>query len=243
MLAPYTKKKLTVPELLGRRKLQTLPPRQAVSEDDEAVVSLVRQFHMIRTELHAVLETDYEGLVIQHQGDRIFGIVHMPCGMEKLSKRCQQATNVAIGLQSSMAHVLNAYLQDKKDIHLAVGVDLGTTLVSRLGKQGSRVVICLGPKVTTAEQLQLQSGAQHIRISDAVYRQLDDDDIKHQFKRDGDSYLAKRLTFPKLDEITEEKAAEAGTLGATVEGHRIHVTTAATSSPRPWRNSKPWLAE
>jgi len=51
------------------------------------------------------------------------------------------------------------------------------------------------------------------------------------------------LTFPKLDEITEEKAAEAGALGATVEGHRIHVITAATRSTRPWRNSKPWLAE
>jgi class 3 adenylate cyclase len=142
-----------------------------------------------------------------------------------------------------MEHVLNAYLQDKKDIHLAVGIDLGTTLVSRLGKQGSRVVICLGPKVTAAEQLQLQSGAQHIRISDTLYDQLDDDDIKYQFKRDGDSYLAKRLTFPKLDEITEEKAVEAGALGATVEGHRIHVTTAATSSPRPWRTSKPWWSE
>jgi hypothetical protein len=51
------------------------------------------------------------------------------------------------------------------------------------------------------------------------------------------------LTFPKLDEITEEKAAETGALGATVEGHRIQVTTAATSSPRPWRNSKPWWSE
>ena len=104
-------------------------------------------------------------------------------------------------------------------------------------------MICLGPKVTVAEQLQLQSGAQHIRISDAVYRQLEDDDIKSQFKRDGDSYLAMRLTFPKLDEITEEKAAEAGALGATVEGHRIQVTTAATRSTRPWSNSKPWLSE
>ena len=48
------------------------------AEDDDAVVSLVRQFHMIRTECNSVLETDYEGLVIQHQGDRIFGIVHIP---------------------------------------------------------------------------------------------------------------------------------------------------------------------
>ena len=213
------------------------------AEDDDAVVSLVRQFHMLRTEFHTVMETDYEGLVLQHQGDLIFGIVHMPCGTGKSSKRCQQATNVAIGLQSSMEHVLNEHLQDKKDIHVAVGVDVGKTIISRLGKKGKRVVICFGPEVTSAEQLQLQSGPQHTRISEVVYDELEDQDMKNQFKPDGDSYIAKRLTFPKLDEIKEEKAAEAGLLGTTVEDHRIRVTTAATTSTRPWRNSKPWLSE
>ena len=146
------------------------------AEDDDEVVSLVRQFHMIRTEFQSVMESDYEGLVLQHQGDRIFGIVHMPCGAEKLGKRCQQATNVATGLQSSMEYVLNEHLQDKKDIHVAVGVDVGKTLVTRLGKKGKRVVICLGPEVTSAEQLQLQSGAQHTRISEAVYDELEEKD-------------------------------------------------------------------
>ena len=210
------------------------------AEDDDAVVSLVRQFHMIRTEFHAVVETDYEGLVLQHQGDRIFAIVHMPCGSDKLSRRCQQTTNVAIGLQSSMEHVLNEHLQDKEDIHVAIGVDLGKTLVTRLGKKGKRVVICLGPQVSAAEELQLQSRAEHTRISEAVYDELEDDDMKDEFKKDGVSYVAKKLTFPKLDKKKEEKAAEEGTLGTRVEDNRVRVTTAATTA-RPWKDSKPWL--
>ncbi|MFV1969326.1 MAG: hypothetical protein ACC628_28225 [Pirellulaceae bacterium] len=51
--------------------------------------------------------------------------------------------------------------------------------------------------------------------------------MKDQFKKEGHSYLAKKLTFPELDKIKEEKAAEEGTLGATVEDSRIRVTTAA----------------
>ena len=53
------------------------------AESDEKVVSLVRQFHMIRAEFHAVVESDYEGLVLQHRGDCILGILHLPCGDDK----------------------------------------------------------------------------------------------------------------------------------------------------------------
>jgi class 3 adenylate cyclase len=48
------------------------------AERDEDVVSLVRVLHMFRAELHAVVEQDYPSLVLQHQGDRLFAIVHRP---------------------------------------------------------------------------------------------------------------------------------------------------------------------
>src|SRR5262249_19683424 len=143
---------------------------QAV-ERDEDVESLVRVLHMIRAELHAVVEQDYPGLVLQHQGGRLFAIVHMPPG-DGFDKRCANGLATAIGLQSSMEHVLNAYLQDRKDIHLAVGVDVGTVLVARLGKKGVREVVCLGPQVTSAEGLQLRSAGREIRISKAIYETI-----------------------------------------------------------------------
>lgn len=71
------------------------------AEENDQVVSLVRTLHMIRREFHAVVKQDYPGLVIQHQGDRISAIVHLPPG-DDCKKRCQSGVDAAIGIQSSM---------------------------------------------------------------------------------------------------------------------------------------------
>ncbi len=214
------------------------------AETDDKVVSLIRQFHMIRAEFHSVVESDYDGLVLQHRGDCILGILHLPSGNGNHDERCQDAVDLAIGLQSSMEYVLNEHLTDREDIHVAVGMDVGKVIVSRLGKQGERITICFGPEVTEAERLQTISSAKQIRISSEIYDQLDDEDVKEEFTKRGSAYVATNLTFPKLDEKKEEKAAEDGTLGAIVEDSRIRVTTAAAAAAaRPWRNSKPWSSE
>jgi class 3 adenylate cyclase len=210
------------------------------AESDDKVISLIRQFHMIRAEFHSVVGTDYEGLVLQHRGDCILGILHLPSGDEKHASRCRKAVDIAMGLQSSMEHVLNEHLKDRKDIHVAVGLDVGKAFVTRLGKKGRRVSICFGPEVSTAEQLQVCAAAKQIRISSEVYDQLDDDDVTEEFKKRGDSYVATNLTFPRLDEKKEEKAAQDGTLGAAVDNDRIVVTSSASAKTGNWQNSKPW---
>jgi len=214
------------------------------AETDDKVISLVRQFHMIRAELHSVVTNDFEGLVLQHRGDCILGILHLPSGDGNHNKRCQQAVDLAIGLQSSMEHVLNEHLTDRPDIHLAVGMDVGKAIVSRLGKKGQRITICFGPEVTEAERLQTISSEKQIRISTEIYEQLEDKDVKEEFTRRGSAYVATNLTFPKLDEKKEEKAAESGKLGATVKEGAVKVTTAATGTGnRTWQNSRPWASE
>jgi class 3 adenylate cyclase len=210
------------------------------AERDEDVVSLVRVLHMIRAELHAVVEQDYPGLVLQHQGDRLFAIVHMPPG-DRFDKRCANGLAIAIGLQSSMEHVMNAYLQDRKDIHLAVGVDVGTVLVTRLGKKGAREVVCLGPQVTSAEGLQLRSAGREIRISKALYETIDDETLKRQFvKDDQGAYVAIGLTFPKLDEIEEAEAARAGMLAAEASSQRLKIEVLGSQRPTNRVSPKPW---
>lgn len=213
------------------------------AETDEKVVSLIRQFHMIRSEFHSVVETDYDGLVLQHRGDCILGILHLPCGQSAHADRCQDAVDLAIGLQSSMEHVLNEHLTDRKEIHVAVGLDVGKVIVTRLGKKGERITICFGPEVTEAERLQYISSAKQVRISAEVYGQLDDEDVKEEFTKRGSAYVATGLTFPKLDEKKEEKAAETGSLGASVSQGQVRVTTAASGAAKPWHNSKPWMSE
>jgi class 3 adenylate cyclase len=214
------------------------------AETDDKVISLIRLFHIIRAEFHSVVGTDYDGLVLQHRGDCILGILHLPSGIGKHDKRCQDAVDLAIGLQSSMEHVLNKHLTDREDIHVAVGMDVGKVMISRLGKQGERITICFGHEVTEAERLQKISTAKQIRISSEIYDRLDDEDVSEEFIKRGSAYVATNLTFPKLDEKKEEKAAEAGSLGASVNEGRIRVTTAASATAaRPWHESKPWRVE
>jgi class 3 adenylate cyclase len=210
------------------------------AECDEDVVSLVRVLHMIRAELHAVVEQDYPGLVLQHQGDRLFAIVHMPPG-DRFDKRCANGLAIATGLQSSMEHIVNSYLQDRKDIHLAVGVDVGTVLVTRLGKKGVREVVCLGPQVTSAEGLQLRSAGLEIRISKALYDAIDDETLKRQFvKDDQEAYVAKGLTFPTLDELQEAEAARAGMLAAEASSQRLKIEVPGRQRPTFRVSPKPW---
>ena len=213
------------------------------AEDDAAVVSLVRQLHMIRHEFHAIMKQDFPGVVLQHQGDRMFGILHMPTGDDELNKRCRKALDVAIGLQSSMKHVISEKLPGQEKLHVAVGLDVGTALVTRLGKQGKRENICLGREVTSAEKLQLRAPGKQIRISQTIYDAINDDTLREQFEevRKGE-YAADMLTFPKLDELQEEAAARANKLGAVANGNRIEVVTDSSRHSKPWGNTKPWFS-
>lgn len=214
------------------------------AETDDKVVSLIRQFHMIRSEFHSVVSSDFDGLVLQHRGDCILGLLHLPSGNGNHDARCQDAVDLAIALQSSMEHVLNEHLVDRGDIHLAVGLDVGKAFVTRLGKKGERITICFGPEVTEAERLQRLSSEKQIRISSEIYDQLDDEDVTEEFTKRGDAYVATNLTFPKLDEKKEEKAAEAGSLGSAIETGRVQVTTKSSAvATQPWQSSKPWMSE
>jgi class 3 adenylate cyclase len=214
------------------------------AETDEKVVSLIRQFHMIRAELHSVVSNDFDGLVLQHRGDCVLGLLHLPSGSGNHDARCQDAVDLAIGLQSSMEHVLNKHLADREDIHVAVGLDVGKAFVTRLGKKGERITICFGPEITEAERLQRLSSAKQIRIASEIYDQLDDEDVTEEFTKRGDAYVATNLTFPRLDEKKEEKAAEAGSLGSAIENGRVQVTTkSAAIAAQPWQTSKPWMSE
>jgi class 3 adenylate cyclase len=126
-------------------------------------------------------------------------------------------------------------------MHLAVGVDVGTVLVTRLGKKGAREVVCLGPQVTSAEGLQLRSAGREIRISKALYETIDDETLKRQFvKDDQGAYVAKGLTFPKFDEIEESEAAQAGILTAEGSSQRLKIEVPGSQRPTYRVSPKPW---
>lgn len=206
------------------------------AEADDTVKSLVRELHMIRHEFHAVLQNDYPGIVLQHQGDCVLAILHEPCGDDESDHktRCRKALGAAIGVQSAMQHVLRKKLPNRKDLYVAIGVDVGIALVTRLGKQGKREVVCLGPEVEVAQDLQMKSKAKQIRISPAIYDAIEREAIKDEFTKDGDSYVATELTWPRIEETEATEAAKRGSYGGIVVGNRVEAKTNAATQSRPW---------
>jgi class 3 adenylate cyclase len=207
---------------------------QAAEKDDD-VKSLVRVFHLIRQEFQNVIE-DYDGLSVQHQGDCVLGLAYLPSGDDNEDRRRRKAVDIAVGLQSSMEKVLNDYISDL-EIHVAIGVDAGKVLLTRLGKKGERELVALGPPVDNAQRLQKRSAARQIRISENVYSAITDDVTKDQFSKSGGSYVATDLTFPKLEELNEEKeekAALRGTLGVTASGSEFNINTRSLNPVRPF---------
>lgn len=75
-------------------------------------------------------------------------------GEEQSVARC--AVEAAIGLQSAMEGPIKDWLSQAAPLHLAIGVDLGTILISRLGVRKYRDPICLGQAVERAQHLRKQ---------------------------------------------------------------------------------------
>ncbi|TWU16694.1 adenylate/guanylate cyclase domain-containing protein [Allorhodopirellula heiligendammensis] len=144
------------------------------------------------------------------------------------------------GIQSSMEDVLNEHLGDRTNIHVAVGVDVGKAIVTRLGVHGQRITMCFGRESTEAERLQRISVAKQIRISAEVYDELDDDDLRDEFTKSGKAYVATGLTFGKLDDKQEESAAKADLLRAEARDGRVLVTTKASEATERGVATKPW---
>jgi class 3 adenylate cyclase len=135
--------------------------------------SALRAFHAIRKEMALVVKEDYKGLRIQYQGDRVQGLFHLP--QDNPAAITAKAVQAAIGLQSSMQHVLHAHLPETGELQLKVGVDLGTTLISRLGIRGQRDRICLGEAVERADMCEERCEGNQIGITKHVRDRLPDD--------------------------------------------------------------------
>ena len=122
-------------------------------EQTEEQEAAIRVLHAIRREMSRVVQDDYGGLRVQFQGDRVQVLFHLPRGDWRGIAR--QAVEAAIGLQSSMERTLKACLREQAaSLHLAIGIDMGATLVSRLGVRAYRDPICLGRAVECAAELE-----------------------------------------------------------------------------------------
>ena len=158
-------------------------------------LAALKVFHAIRKEMARVIKDDYQGLRIQYQGDRVQGLFHLPKGKE--TTIVAKTVNTAIGMQRSMQQTLPACLPEIAGLRLKIGIDLGTTLVSRLGTRGERDRICLGEAVERAALCEEQSTGGQIRITKRVLDVLPEDLRKHFPYKQQAQYYATSLVFKR----------------------------------------------
>lgn len=137
----------------------------------------IRVLHVLREEMACIVRLDFPGLRVQFQGDRVQALF---VGEERIV--AQQAVQAAMGLQSSMEGPIKECLPQSGPLHLAIGIDLGWTLVSCLGVRQHRDPICIGSAVERAAAFEEASNGRQIAISRRLYRALPAE-LKCHFQR------------------------------------------------------------
>lgn len=168
------------------------------AETDEDRIAAVRVFHAIRKEMGRVVKTDYEGIRVQFQGDRVQGLFHLPKDDE--AAIAKTAVDVALALQSSMETSLKECLPEAEPLRLAAGVDMDITLASKLGSRGHRDRICIGEAVEAAARLEERCSGGQTGISSRVRNALPET-LQSHFTWDAhvQGYVASDLTLDKAE--------------------------------------------
>lgn len=109
-----------------------------------------------------------------------------------------------------MEITLKECLPEADALRLAIGVDLGTTLVSKLGTRAHRDRICLGAAVEEAAACEERSQGGWIGITKIVYDGLPEELATHfQYSSTAKCYVAKDLQVTNI-ERAKRAAAYAG---------------------------------
>jgi class 3 adenylate cyclase len=176
------------------------------AETDDEKRKALRVLHAIRKEMATAVSFDYNGLRVQFQGDRVQGLFHLPKNEE--ADIATEAVDAAVGLQSSMEKTIKEKLPEADELHLAVGVDIDTTLVSKLGTRAHRDRICLGAPVENAAKYEEKCSGGQIGVSKRIYDALPERLNKH-FKYDSGvgCYVANDLTADKVERAAKASAA------------------------------------
>lgn len=117
-----------------------------------AVAEAVRNLHVIRSELNAVVQEDFSGRKVRFVGDCIHGLLADGSGTTvEPSDTVNVAAQCAGGLRSSF-DLCRGLLPNIAQLGLAIGFEFGETPVSRVGIRGERSVRVASSKATIASE-------------------------------------------------------------------------------------------
>lgn len=135
------------------------------------VADAVRDLHIIRGELNAVLQDDFNGRKVRFIGDCLHGLIAAGEGSQThLARTVELATACAGGIRSSF-HLCLDQLPTANTLGLAIGCEVGPTPVSRIGIRGERSVRVASSVATLiSEQVQRGCDGRQTRLGPEALR-------------------------------------------------------------------------
>jgi hypothetical protein len=142
---------------------------QAVSGN--AVADAVRNLHVIRSELNAVVQDDFNGRKVRFIGDCIHGLLAEGDGTEVDEAATIDSSAQCAGALRSSFELCRDVLPGVAALGIAIGFEFGATPISRIGIRGERSVRVASSKATIeSESCQTLSGGDETRIGDNAYQ-------------------------------------------------------------------------
>lgn len=135
-------------------------------EDDPE--SVVQALHVLRSELHSVLKSDFGGMKVRFIGDCIHGALAEGDTETDNEETVSTAVLAAGGMRSSFLKAKEK-IDGIDSLGLAIGLDLGPAAKTRLGVRGLRNRVSLGRATLRAEAEQSRCGGTQTALGQAAY--------------------------------------------------------------------------
>ena len=197
---------------------------------DDSAKHVVRALHVLRSELDAVLHTDFCGRKVRFVGDCVHGL--MVEGTAQTTDEKETISNLTLcagGMRSSFDLALTKLKEDGTDassLGLAIGFEFGPMTVTRLGMKGELVRCSVSRGVLTAESEQSRCKGTETALGTIAYDKASDA-VKSVF---GTGRKRAGLTYDvAVKELSEKNDSSAKAAKAVESSGLLKPATAANT--------------
>lgn len=201
---------------------------------EEGEKEVVRSLHVIRSELDAVLTSDFGGLKVRFIGDCLHGLLCEGTAYTTYNAdTVSTATLCAGGLRSGFDLALEKLGEAgvaAEGLGLAIGLEFGPMTMTRLGMRGSRTRCSVSRGTLAAESEQQRCGGRQTRLGEAAYA-AGNDAVRRLF---GPSRVRSDLDYDAaVDALADQgdRVAKA----ALSETQAVYATAAAAAVEHSYR--------
>lgn len=136
-------------------------------DDDESAKDVVRVLHVLRSELHEVLTSDFQGVKVRFIGDCVHGALVEGTAASTDAEDTVKTALLCAGALRSSFDLAKVILEEEGiacDLGLAIGLEYGPLVLTRLGVKGDMVRCCISRGVLASEKEQLRSTGKQTAI-------------------------------------------------------------------------------